>query len=336
MQNYKRILSLAAILFVFAALSFGQTALTQITLSAAVTDATATTVTVSSATGLVVNKWGLYVDREFMVVRAINGTVISVDRGSAGTRATLHLSGATVYAGQVNFFSSYDRSGACTASNQLATPTINTVTGNIFTCSGGRWVIKSGYEFLPATACNSSVSGNSTGTNGYTTSGASVLPVVQAQTSNSGTNTHTYVCTITLPSRLIVGRSVVIEDVTFMYGVQTTGLGTQVASLSAGTINSQVVFSTITYPAAGASETASTVTPVRADSGSLTITPAVASANVATTTAGAFYSMKFTPASAIPLDSDKQLLFSVALLNTATSATVTNSPGILVHFSTGV
>jgi hypothetical protein len=189
--------------------------------------------------------------------------------------------------------------------------------------------------WLGPAACASSVSANGTGTNGLTTSGASATPVMQAQTDNTSTNTHTYVCSIN-PGTIVVSSGstgiLAIKDVVFFYGVQTTGLGTQVATLASGTMNSAIVFSTITYPAAGASETPSTVTPVRLDTGSLTIAPAVASFNVATTTAGSFYSVKFTPSAPLPVKTDlTQVLLTVSLLNTATSATITNTPGILIH-----
>lgn len=192
------------------------------------------------------------------------------------------------------------------------------------------------YQYwIPPGACNSTVSGNGTGTNGLTTAGTSATPVVQAETDGSGTNTHTFVCNITPPYFIVTsGTGLQIISATFFYGVQTTGLGTQVASLASGTMNSSIVFSYIAYPTPAAGETPSTVTPVRADSGTLTITPVVASANVATTTAGAFYSMTFTPASGtLAWKTDlRQLLLTVSLLNTATSATVTNSPGVLVRF----
>lgn len=192
--------------------------------------------------------------------------------------------------------------------------------------------------FVGAQNCSTVVSGNSTGTNGQTTAGASSTPVVQAQTSNVGTNTHTYLCTIAPPARLVAASStniVKIVDAVFLYGVQTTALGTQVATLASGTFNSSIVFSTIAYPTAGASETPSTVTPVRGDSGTMAITPAAASANVATTTAGSFFSQTFTPATPIVWNVDlTQLLLTVTLLNAATSATITNSPGVLIHMTT--
>lgn len=188
--------------------------------------------------------------------------------------------------------------------------------------------------WVPPGACFGVVSGNGTGTNGLTSVGASSTPAMNLQTDNTGTNTHHHKCNISPPGAIITsGNGIAITSATFMYGVQTTGLGTQVATLSSGTMNSQTVFTTITYPTAGASETPSTVTPVRADAGNLVITPAVASFNVATTTAGAFYSANFAPATPIVYKTTNvQLLLNVSLLNTATSATVTNTPGAMVFF----
>lgn len=197
-----------------------------------------------------------------------------------------------------------------------------------------------GYSFtnpqaywVPPGNCNSTVSGNSTGTQGLTTAGASATPVVQAQTSATGTNTHTYICNITPPYYLVTsGNGFEITDAVFMYAAENQ-LGTQSATLASGTMNSSMVFGRITYPTAAASETPSTVTPVRADSGTLTITPVVGSFNVTTTTAGSFYSVKFTPASPITFVTDlRQLLLTVTLQALANTPTITNSPGVLVHF----
>lgn len=192
-----------------------------------------------------------------------------------------------------------------------------------------------GAYFVPPGACNSTVSADATGTNGLTVSGASFTPVVQAQTDNTAVaHTHTFVCNISPPAFILTtGTGLQIIDATFFYGVVTSNLGTQAVSLTAGTLNSAIVFSSITYPAAGTGETPSTVTPVRADSGTLTLLPTAANFNVTATTAGAFYSETFTPASGtLPWKTTfKQLLMTVKLLNTTTSATITNSPGILVR-----
>lgn len=185
--------------------------------------------------------------------------------------------------------------------------------------------------FVGPGACTTLASANSTGTQQLSAAGSA--PVIQAQTSGTGHNTHTFFCNITPPTWIVTtAAGPAIQDATFFYGVQTTGLDTQVATLASGTMNSQIVFGKITYPVAGTSETPSTATPVRADTGTLTITPVVGSFNVATTTAGSFYSAKFTPAAPIAWKTDlQQLILGVALLNTNTSATITNSPGVLVH-----
>jgi len=193
------------------------------------------------------------------------------------------------------------------------------------------------YYWVPPGACSATFSGGgaAAGTNGLTVNGASLTPVIQVQTDNASTNTHIYNCNIAPPGYLVTsGLGIQIVSATFMYGVQTTGLGTQVAVLASGTMNALPVFSYIDFPAAGAAETPSTVTPVRADSGTLTITPVVGSFNVATTTAGSYYSATFTPASGtlVLKTIRRQLLMRVALLNTATSATITNSPGILINY----
>lgn len=331
MKNFR----ILAVLLLLVAAAFGQSTMTQTTLSSAIADGNAVDIFVTSATGFTVNNF-VVVDREAMKIVAVNGTDISVIRGYYGNGKP-HISGATAWTAPATAFLTDDPpASGCTASAQPYLPIIALNSGRLWNCINGEWYVDGGLVHMSAAACKSSVSGNSTGTNGATSAGTSLLGVEQAQTSATGTNTHTYVCNIQLPSYLY-GRGAVITDVVFYYGVQTTALGTQVATLASGTINSQTVFSYIDYPAAGASETASTVAPVRADSGTLVIAPVVASFNVATTTAGGFYSAKFTPASGIPYPVSatdrRQLLFAVALLNTATSATITNSPGFAVHYA---
>src|SRR5690242_6647651 len=94
-----------------------------------------------------------------------------------------------------------------------------------------------GFYWVPPSACTSSVSANSTGTNGQTTTGASAVPVVQAQTSATGTNTHTYICNISPPTAIITARAgIAILDAVFLYGPQSA-LGTQSATLASGTMN---------------------------------------------------------------------------------------------------
>jgi len=206
------------------------------------------------------------------------------------------------------------------------------------------WVGGQGYSrtnpyayWVPPGACAGSTSGTAAAGSGYTTTGASNTPVVAVVSNPGGSSakTTTFICTITPPSWIVTsGTGIAIQDAVFMYDPQNY-LGTQTATLASGTMNASIVFASITYPAAGASETPSTVTPVRADSGTLTITPVVASFNPGTdpNTAGSFYSVKFTPATPIVWKTDLlQLLLTVTLQNQAGLTSTTATSGVLVHF----
>lgn len=198
-----------------------------------------------------------------------------------------------------------------------------------------RWAqaqgLSNGSYTVPYTACFGGVSANQSGTSGFTTTGLATIGVVQNQTSATGTNTHFFWCDITPPARFVNAVGARITDVTFYYGVQTTALGTQVAVLGSGTLNGFNVFTKIALPTAGVSETASTVAPARADVGTITITPVVASFNTGLTAAGAFFSVKFAPGTPISVADATRYYLQVSLLNTATSATITNSIGAVVH-----
>lgn len=185
--------------------------------------------------------------------------------------------------------------------------------------------------------CTTVVSGNATGTQGQTVSGASNTPVVQAGTSASGTNTHTYICNIAPPVNILArtGNRILITDAVFFYGAQTGLSASQALVGASGTFNGSLVFSFINYPTPGANETSSAVTPVRADSGTLAMTPVAASFNNSTTTAGRFFSQTFTPATPISWNTDlSQLLLTITIKNYATLAVTTQSPGILIHIRT--
>lgn len=114
-----------------------QTSLNQSTLASAqaLTDAT---VTVTSASGIAVGDV-FFVDKEAEVVTAISGTRLTVTRGQLGTAAAPHLSGANFWDGTPNLFHQRDMlPGSCVASNQVATPFVNTTTGNVFDCQNGK------------------------------------------------------------------------------------------------------------------------------------------------------------------------------------------------------
>jgi hypothetical protein len=337
-----------------AAQTQGSQTLTTTTLSSAVSTTYGNNITLASLTNVTASaavQTELFVDGEAMMVVMnsvpSSGTTISVTRGVSGTRAATHASGATVYVGRPNLFVQLqpgkEPSGTCTTSSGFlgatVLPFINTVSGRRWNCIGSQWMVDNGLINLPPGACNSFVSGNSTGTNGLTNNGTSAtfsVPMVQAQVSSTGTNTLGFVCDLDILSSLQASppKNVSLIDAVFYYGVQQAAIGTQAAVLASGTMNGSTVFSQIALPTPAASETASTVAPTRADSGTLTITPAVASFNTATTTAGAFYSVRFTPASAIPLVTDLNKYFlTVNFQGAATTATTVNSPGLTVHYA---
>lgn len=173
---------------------------------------------------------------------------------------------------------------------------------------------------------------------GLNTVGASFLPVMQVATTNAASiSTNTFSCVINPPSTVgITGRGVNLVNAVAFYGIQQTGgiNGTQVAVLASGTMNGTLVFSQVAFPTPGTSETPSTVTPVRSDTGTLAITPAVGSWNAAVTTAGGFYSAQFTPAATYSLSTDlTQYYFNMALLCNTTQATTLNLAGVLIHFT---
>lgn len=111
--------------------------LTQTTLAAAVA-LTDKTIQVSSATGFVVG-YGLWVDKEYMTISAINGTVIEVFRNRAGTLSK-HASGVAVYVGPPNYFVTKSPTGAALAADVKATPVINIRTGEMFNVASALWV----------------------------------------------------------------------------------------------------------------------------------------------------------------------------------------------------
>lgn len=169
---------------------------------------------------------------------------------------------------------------------------------------------------------------------GLASAGASNTPVIRSRATATGAHTDTIRCNITPPGTIVTsGNGLLITDAVFAYGT-VNNIGTQAETLASGLFNSTQVFSYIAYPTAGASETPSTVTPVRADSGTFAITPAAASFNVTTATAGSFYTVKFTPSAgtlAWKTDS-RQLILSVSFVALNGLDTTIDSPGVLVHY----
>ncbi|MCU1338840.1 MAG: hypothetical protein JWO19_4421 [Bryobacterales bacterium] len=172
MKFTSKIASLLVLMAGLAGLSFGQTALTQTTLSAAVSGPAlysgtsptiSSSVTLAACTGIAAPLLPgtpssiIYVDREAMGVFTVNGCTLGVIRGYLGTQASPHVSGAMVlfgpnYAVTValggnpvpNGFFTQDPpfGGTCTAANTPTTPWVNVLTGAQWICSSitGTWV----------------------------------------------------------------------------------------------------------------------------------------------------------------------------------------------------
>lgn len=134
----KHMFKFAAMLLVVLGLSvapvYAQTTINTTTLATAVTSVSATSVAVASASTIAVGQQ-LYIDKEVMVVTAINGTQLTVTRGMAGTASAKHASGRVVYSGPANYFVQTSPSGACVLADQVYYPVINTTTGQFFNCS---------------------------------------------------------------------------------------------------------------------------------------------------------------------------------------------------------
>lgn len=128
---------LAALLLV--AQPYAQTALNSTTLSAAVT-ATATTVSVASASTIVAGH-RLFVDKELMTVSSVSGTSLRVLRGQAGTAASAHASAALVYTGAPERFgSATSPTGSCTRASERYLPRIVPAAGEVWDCPTGAQV----------------------------------------------------------------------------------------------------------------------------------------------------------------------------------------------------
>jgi hypothetical protein len=139
MKTIRTLMVTVGLLVALAVPSFAQTSLTSTTLAAAVT-ASAAQINVASATGIEVGDRVAVLAQnrvaEFMRVRAINGTFITVSRG-VDSRALAHLSGATLYhAPEAQFYRDDPVVGtSCTRANELYLPHINTSSKNITQCS---------------------------------------------------------------------------------------------------------------------------------------------------------------------------------------------------------
>jgi hypothetical protein len=132
----KKTLSLLLIFVGLGAYAAAQTALTQTTLSAAVSSSTHQ-IPLTSVTGVSANTSIIFVDGEAMFVNSVNTSSkqASVTRGYFGTLAGGHISLATVLIGPPNAFNSVDPVGSCVAANQPYTPYVNVRNNTQWLCS---------------------------------------------------------------------------------------------------------------------------------------------------------------------------------------------------------
>lgn len=150
----KRIIALLLLGLAGSVSSFAQTAMTQTTITGAITS-NQTTFQVASATGIVGPSYVgnptqtpgsatlLVIDNEAMFVRGISGTLVTVQRGASGTVATAHNAASVVWAGNPNLYLSADPSGSCTVAN-TTNPTIVTtnayrVQSHFWNCVNSNW-----------------------------------------------------------------------------------------------------------------------------------------------------------------------------------------------------
>jgi hypothetical protein len=169
----------------------------------------------------------------------------------------------------------------------------------------------------------------------FTTQGTSNHPVFNlAVDATAATHTYTFLCNISPPTN-ISGRGVSIVDAVFFYGIQTNGAtATQVAVEASGTFNGTTVFQKVAFPTPAGSETSSTEAPSRADTGTLVLLPVKTAFNNTVTTAGRFYSQKFTPQTPFTYVADlTQLVLGVSIIVPTTQASVIVTPGALIHYN---
>lgn len=162
MKNFKIALATLGLLLVASFAAQGQTALNVTTLSNAITSSQQT-ITVASATGISApapvtgNVYGpqtgsmLFIEdgtsgtlgtTEAVLVTGVNGTNISVARGTYSTLGAPHIAGALVFVGRPDQFYTLDPTGSCTSTATLVTPYINIRNGNQWLCSTitGSWM----------------------------------------------------------------------------------------------------------------------------------------------------------------------------------------------------
>lgn len=360
-------LAMSALLLGGAAPVIAQTAVFNQTTLAAAQGSTDTTISLTSASassgstfGAVQVGQGIFVDQEYELITGTTATstVFQVQRrnnrigtGGTGSPTTTHASGAIVRIGTPSYFQRKDPTvGVCGVNNQMD-PWINIDTGEIWRCLGSQWFnVVDAFVFVGPGSCFGSTTGGTLTTpaavanvNVYATTWTGLInssttapgtPVLQVATTNAGTANNTVSCQIPIPMRADPSRAIFLADTTWVYGLQQAAANsTQVATEASGLLNGVLAFGKIVLPAAGASETASTVAQARADAGTMVLLPAKAAFNAGTTTTGAFFTQKISPATPFNLSTDGTIYYAnLTVLHAATTASTLQVAGVLVHY----
>lgn len=220
------------ILTLGASVTLAQTALTQTTLSSAIS-ASQTRFAVASVTGISAPSGGgqgtyLYVLEpgtevgEVMVVSAISGTTLTVIRGYMN-RPVAHPNGALAVIVPTDGLASIDPRGTCNATSWPYTPYINVNNGDFWVCSTltGTWV----------------PSWNNSNQPGVTAAVASVAGTVTPSGPLFHITGALAITGFTLPVGFVGGGFCVVPDGTF-----TTTTATNIALASTAVVNRRLCF----------------------------------------------------------------------------------------------
>lgn len=152
MKHFRNLMVAVGLVLAFTGSAVAQTTLNSTTLAAAVTNANASQLQLTSTSNVSVGDYIAIVTgnvvREIGTVRAVASPYVTVTRDSVAIsterKSRLHASGSTVYTGaRGRFYGSAgaaDVAGTCTASAEQFTPHISLNSGYIYTCSpAGVW-----------------------------------------------------------------------------------------------------------------------------------------------------------------------------------------------------
>jgi hypothetical protein len=230
MNTFKKYLLVLATALAFSGIAFGQavtpstTFSTNVGLGDQIVNITATSVTSGGVTynmaGLIQGSFQtiLFVDREAIGVTAVNGLVLSVQRGLDGTRQAPHNTSAPVWFGPPSFFSlsTYEPSGVCVATNETTLPRFFENFGTGWTCpsagpNSGQWTLlyPNPVTYLPTdnTAAGTSASGTCHARYSFAVDGGA------ASTITLGAASGGIGCTI--PKNAVIYRGIAYVTTTF-------------------------------------------------------------------------------------------------------------------------